>query len=336
MVWGHLDEMKQFFSRYNFPLKTIPPSPGVLDYVDFASGKTAVDHTPSGLEAVGAAMHGNGTELAKYPEIQAGSELKYSVAENLLLPFVDRYDLGAMIPTVFAICQGYSPLLEISTVYVFKYLNTDPLDSLNKGFVTTERSNFAVLYDRAREELGSDALLNTYIVAMARSSHLDRAIVLVQTETGRKLILAKRTVSTIPLYLENMRGFDRSNEEESFFARFQSSAFYSCAIRAPGLRIRAPIYALSSDTLYNIPRLPGSYALVPNPATNLVHVYYGNRRLLGERRVRDDILAVVPRIEEDRGMDADSPSEIVSFPNHAPFNMVVGKYDIEDAFHMRL
>ena len=185
---------------FDVPLKTVPAY-GHPDYVDFATGK-AVELMPPDQKAVGAAFQKYAAEFSKYPDVQAGFNLTYPVPVDLLLPFgqfVEKYSLGALVPAIFAICQGYTPSLEIRSLYVFKHLNTDLLNSLSKGFLTTERSNTGELYEKAANELASDAMLSVSVVAKDRSSSSGLARFLVQTTSGRKLILAQKVVFTIPL-----------------------------------------------------------------------------------------------------------------------------------------
>lgn len=337
IVFGHLDEVRNYFGRFNIPLNTVPTSLGPPDHVDLTTGETAVS-TPPDQDAIAAAFQIYAAEISKYPEVQAGFNLTYPVAEDLLLPFgkfVEKYSLEALVPSVFAICQGYTPLLEISTLYMMKYFNMDLLNSLGKGFLMTERNNTGELYEKAASELGSDAMLNASVVAMDRSDSSGPARILVQTMFGRKLILAKKIVSTIPQKLENLHGFDLSTSEKTLFAQFYNSAYYTGVLRDTNLPSDAPIHAFGPNKPYSVPDLPGIYALNPDVATGLVQIYYGSPYTLSEGQVRADIIAAVQRIQKARGMSVTTP-EFVAFANHTPFNMMVSNDAIRDRFYERL
>lgn len=148
IVFSHLKEVRNHFARFDIPLKIVPTSLGPPDYVDLDTGKR-IEHTPPDQAAVNAAIQRYAAEVAKYPGVQTDFTLTYPVPEDLLLPFgqfVEKYSLGALVPTVFAICQGYAPLLEISTIYIIKYFNRDLLNTLSRGFLITERNNVGVSY----------------------------------------------------------------------------------------------------------------------------------------------------------------------------------------------
>ncbi|ERF75844.1 hypothetical protein EPUS_01210 [Endocarpon pusillum Z07020] len=188
-----------------------------------------VGYIPPDEAAVDAAFQRSAAEVVKYPGVQAGYELTDPVPENSPLPF------GQLIE---------------------KY----DLGALSE----TTLANFAT---KAANELGSDALLSTTIMTMDRSTTPAR--VLVQTLLGRKLILAKKIISTVPHNLNNLPGFDLSSHEEFHFAQFDNSAFYTGVLQDTGLRTNTSIHAFGSNKPYGIPGLPGIYSLNPNAAIDL-------------------------------------------------------------------
>ena len=339
IVFGHLKEVENYFARFEIPLKTVPTSLGPPDYIDMDTGKR-VEHTPPDQAAVNAAMQRYAAEVAKYPGVQAGFTLTYPVPEDLLLPFgkfVEKYSLGALVPTVFAICQGYAPLLEISTIYIMKYLNLDLLNCLSRGFLMTERNNVGELYEKAAAFLGPDALLNTALLSIDRSGVPSGAVrLIVQTPSGRKLIIARKLISTIPLIPSNLTAFDLSQAEKSLFAQYTHSAFYTGVLRDTNLHTYAPIHALAPEKPYAIPSLPGIYTIHPNSASGLIQVYYGSPHALPEEEVRADIIAAVQRMQLARSIPATANPEFVCFANHTPFNMMVPNEAIRAGFYKRL
>lgn len=337
VVFGHLDEVKNFFSRFDIPMKIVPVSFGTPEYVDLTTGQT-VEHMLPDQAAVGAAMQKYAAEVAKYPEVQAGFDLNYPVAEDLLLPFgqfIEKYSLGALVPLIFAMCQGYAPLLEISTIYVFKVFNLDLLNTLGRGFLTTERNNTGELYEKAAASLGSDAMLSTTLISMDRSSTSGAVHILVETPSGRKLILAKKIISTIPLIPSNLQGFDLSPAEKSLFAKHTHSAFYAGVLRNANLSTHGPLYNLAPDKPYAIPDLPGIYTMLPNHPSGLVQIYYGSPHAVPEEEVRADIIAAVQRMQQARGIPTTIP-EFATFRNHTPFNVMAPSEAIRDGFYKEL
>ena len=338
IVFGHLDEVKNFFARYDIPLKLAPTSLGKPDYVDFRTGETVAFEPPS-PEAIGAAFQRYAGELMKHPDLQNGFDIKYPIDEDLLLPFGDyvkKHHLDDLVTTVFAICQGYTPLLELSTVYVMKYFNAVLLNSLGRGFLMTERNNVSELYQKAAEELGSDALLSSSVIAMDRSAKTGPTKVLIQTPSGRKLVLAKKIVSTIPHHIDNLRGYDLSDTEKSLFSQFYYSYYWTCVVRNSGLPTTAPIHACDSGKTHGVPELPGIYALNPNPTSSLLQCYYASEYYLSEDQVKANIIADVQRVQKARGISATSPPDFAVFENHTPFNMMVRKEAIQARFYEHL
>ncbi|CEJ94696.1 hypothetical protein VHEMI10213 [[Torrubiella] hemipterigena] len=166
IVWGNTKFVHDYFGRFNITLKQLPSDhsgAGVGQYADFTTGKR-VNHTvPSDAEQA-AAFEAYRKQLAKYPSLQDGFRMNYPVAEDLLLPFgefMKKYKLEAFLSTVFIINQGYSPLLEIPTLYMFKYLNDIQLDSTANGYLITEARDTYLLYEAAGKYLDPSNVLTS-------------------------------------------------------------------------------------------------------------------------------------------------------------------------------
>ena len=86
IVFGHLEEVRNYFAHFDIPLKMVPTSLGAPDYVDFSTGET-VAFNPPDQAAVGAAFQRYIAEILKYPKLQDGFEMVYPIPEDLLLPF---------------------------------------------------------------------------------------------------------------------------------------------------------------------------------------------------------------------------------------------------------
>ncbi|KAL8941730.1 MAG: hypothetical protein Q9211_001706 [Gyalolechia sp. 1 TL-2023] len=336
--FGHLDEVKKHFQRFDVPLKPFLIAPRPPDYVDFATGET-INFTAPDQAAVGAAFQRYSAELSKYPKLQYGFYLDYPVPEDLLLPFGDfvrKYSLEALVLTMFGFGQGYSPLLELSTLYIFKFFNARFLDSLSRGFLTTERSNVGELYEKAAQKLGGDVLFNSSVMAMDRSAASGPVRLLLETPSGRKLVLARKVVSTIPPLTNNLQGYDLSREERFLFKQFFNNAYSAGVLRNTQLPADAGFQSAEPDKPYGVPELPGIYFLGPSPVNGLFQVYYGSPYKLTADRVKADILTSIKRIQHARGINATSPPQFVAFEDHTPFNLMVSNEDIQGGFYDRL
>ena len=227
---------------------------------------------------------------------------------------------------------------------MFKYLNSDLLNSFSTGFLTTVHHNTGELYDKAAIELGQDVLFNSSVLAMDRSSSSGPVKVLVKTPSGHKLIIAKKLVSTIPPKVNNLQGFDLSSGEKSLFSQFFDNAYYTGILQNTGLPrisdLNSPGPMLPSEPAsyssgQSKPHLPGIYGMSGNNATDLFQVFYGVPRNISDDEVKADIITSVQRIQAVRGIPRTTP-KFVAFSNHAPFNLMVSTEAIKDRFYEKL
>ena len=334
IVFSQSETVTDYFARFDVPLVTSPATETENLYVDFSTGKT-VDFQPPGSEAVGAALSSYVARLQEYPALQGSFNMTYPVDADLLLPFgefVAKYQLGDMVPQVFAANQGYAPLLNISTLYMFKYLNLDEINSFSEGFLTTAHQNVQELYEKAATSLGSDnVLLDSTVVSIDRSGEGPAQIV-VDTPAGRKLIQAKKVVSTVPPLIKNLGAYDLSEEERGLFSQFHANGYYTGLLNNTGLNVT--LNAAAPDQPYGVPELPGPYSMRINQG--LTHVYYGSPDVMTEEDVKADMIASVRRFQESNGISLSREPEFVAFANHAPFNLMVSNEAIADRFYEKL
>ena len=326
-----------YFKKFNVPLVALPASLPAEKYVNFATGKLATKFTPPSDIAVGEAFEKYLGIIEQYPDLQTGFNMTYPVAPDLLLPFgefVQKYNLSAMMPTVFAVCQGYSSLLDMTTLYMFKYLNLSLLKTfLGGGYLTTLHHDISQLYLNAGKFLAPDVYLSSHVVAMNRTC--DPIRICVQTPSGYKLILAKKLISSIPPVLSNLGGYDLSTSETSLFGQFFGSGYYTGVLNNTSLPQTASLANIDAGMPDNIPHLPAAYSFEPSPATNLTQVYYGSPSIQSSRQVKSEIFATLKRVQKGLNVPT-SKADFVIFSNHAPFNLRVSTDAIKDKFYEKL
>ena len=331
--------VRDYFARFNVSLEIFSLSYPVGTYIDFSTGRI-VDYTAPAAADVAAALQGYTVQLEKYPTVQAGFNLTYPVPPDLLLPyniFLNKRKISALIPTSFTINQGYSPLLNISTIYMLKYLNANTLNSIAKGSLTPASHNTGELYSKILTHFGSDALLNTTVLAMDRSSPSNVKIVVQTNRRSRKLIIAKRLLSTLPPKVQQLAGYDLSADETKLFAQFFDNGYYVGVLNNTGLPTNMSYTALSPGQPYDLPRLPGIYGIGPTGASSLLQVYYGSPIPLPIKDVQADILAKVKRLAVTLGYNNTSAEpEFVAFTAHTPFNLMVSTEAIANGFYKKL
>lgn len=309
-------------------------------YIDFFTGKT-VDYTAPVIVDVAAALQGYTVQLAKYPTVQAGFNLTYPVPPDLLLPysiFLKKYNISALIPMLFTVNQGYSPLLNISTIYMLKYLNANTLNSIARGSLTPVSHNTGDLYDKALAHFGPDALLNTTVLAMDRSSLLNVKIVVeTNSRTCRKLIIAKKLLSTPPPKIRQLAGYDLSTDETELFAQFFDNRYYVSLLNNTSLPTNMSYTALNPNQPYELPHLPGIYGIGPTGASSLLQVFYGSPTPLPTKDVQADIPAKVKRLAFAQGFNhTTAEPDFVAFTAHTPFNLMASNEAIANGFYKRL
>lgn len=337
IVFAAKKVVTDYFSRFKVPLIQLPTSGGPSpNYFDFSTGK-AVKYTAPAAAAQGAAFQAYGAQLAKYPSLDRSFNTSYPLAPDLLLTFgqfVKKYDLGAMVPTTFITNQGFTPILGIPMLYMFKYLNTDQLNSTRNGFLTTRNHDIYALYAAAAKHLGAPNILTSTVpIAMNRSSSPVK--VLVQTPHGRKLILAKKLVSTLPPTPHKLSSYDLTPHEKSLFSQFSANGYCTGILNNTGFNTSLTFENIDLTRPYNVPKLPGVYSISGSPATGLTQVYYGSPTTMPSAAVKADIETSLNKLQKQQGVKV-TPAEWVVFSNHSPFNLEVGKEALEAGFYRKL
>ncbi|KAI1749880.1 FAD/NAD(P)-binding domain-containing protein [Xylaria castorea] len=335
IVFAHLDTVTNYFARFNLSLITVE-SAALGKYVDFSTGEVT-NYNPPSQEAFRVALSDYLDQLKKYPALQDGFNMSYPVAPDLLLSFGDfakKYQLDDLVPQVFLFNQGAVPILDVSMLYTFKYLNSDEVSSLEQGFLTTEHHSTTELYQKAAEYLGSDVLFNSTVIGMDRSCPKEVRVA-VQTGSGRKLIIAKSILSTIPPVLENLGGYDLSAEEVSLFGQFFANGYYTGVLNNTGLD--EPLIATGPGRRYDLPVLPGIYTATPIVIGEggMTQIYYGSPTVLPDEQVQADIVATIRRYQDRNGLPVTEPNWL-KFSSHSPFNLMVSNDAIADGFYKKL
>ncbi|KAI1775363.1 amine oxidase, flavin-containing superfamily [Hypoxylon cercidicola] len=337
VVFARVQAVTDYFARFNVSLVPLPSIVTKLEYVDFASGNS-VNFTPPSAESFKTALGTYLVQLEKYPDLQDGFNMSYPVAPDLLLSFrdfVEKYQLEALVPQIFASNQGYSPLLDISMLYIFKYLNADQVHSFTESLLTTANHNVQELYEKIESFLGADALVSSKVLAMDRASSPSSpwpVRILVQTPAGRKLVLAKKLVSTPPPLPSQLGGYDLSTREREIFGQFRASGYYSGLLNNTGLN--ESLFATGPGHPYNVPVLPGPYAMSINQG--LTQFYYGSPSVMSEDEVKKDVVGRLRKVQKSRGLSVEGEPEWLAFANHAPFNLMVSNEAISKGFYRDL
>ena len=340
----NLDFVRNYFSRFNIPLELINfDTPGVTTkYVDFQTGKAVNEYTPPNATA---ALGAYAAQLAKYPYLYSDQSLGHipqPVPADLLLSFgdfIEKYSLQDAVVLLSTYGQGLGNILKLPALYVLKLNGPDILRGLQIGFLTTKRHDNSELYEKAQAELGTDALLNSHVLAMDRSNG-DHTKILIQTPAGRKLIRTKKIVSTIPPILSNLQGFDLDNYEAPLFSQFKYHSYYVGILNNSGIPDNLSLVNVGTNTPYNLPVLPAAYDIFPTSAPGL-HLFQSTTnddQRISDQQMEYDVVASIKRMRAAGTLpNTNEPApQFAVFSSHTPFGVYVPASAIASGFYNRL
>ena len=342
IVFHDDDLVRKYFGRYQIPLTKIDFGPTVTKYYNFRTGKNVPGYpSPDPNFATYAAL------LAKYPYLEAGFDLPDPVPEELLLSFGDfakKYNLGGFVNFAAGFAQGLGDILKLPSIYVLKNISLSVLQNLQAGFLTTARHNNHELYDKALAELGQDALLNSSVVAIDRNHSGQYARILVQTPTGKKLILAKNILITIPPLLQTLKHFDLNDEERSLFAKFRYASYYAGVLRNNVIPPNLSLHAIDPGQPYDIPGLPRIYSFDPTGYPGLTNFKYISNKPLALEQVKANIVNNAKLLTESTAGNLNSTSsnstsaklEVAVISAHSPFELRVDADAIRSGYYKKL
>lgn len=194
--------VRAWFARFEVPLYQFNFTiPGVTaEYADFQTGQIAAPKQGDILGAWDAFQ----TQVAKYPFLDHSLDsVPFPVPVDLLLPFgqfITKYNLQDAVPYLSLYGQGWGNFVTLPTLLAIKYFppfffSPATLYSGAPGALAAKESS--LVYEKATKELGPNALLSSTVLSMDRSA-TNLVKITVQTPSGKKLIRAKKLISTIP------------------------------------------------------------------------------------------------------------------------------------------
>lgn len=337
IVFNNEDLTKNYFGRFNVSLTVANfDTPGVTnEYVDFRTGKIVKGYVkPNGT----AAYRAYATQLARHPFLDLSlGNIPQPVPADLLLSFGDfikKYSLQDAIPQFYSYGQGFGDILNLPALYAFKYFNTNNFQAA----LTTTRNDNSELYRKAQAELGADALLNSNVLAMDRSDP-NFVKVLVKTPSGRKLIKAKKILSTIPPLLSNLRGFDLDATERPLFKQFKYHTYYVGLLSNSGIPDTLQLQNVGKDTPYNLPVLPAAYYISPTKIPGLHFFQAGTpeTEVLSSRQIQAEVVGSIKRMRAVGTLPSTNATpNYAIFANHVPYSIYVPPSVIATGFYNKV
>ncbi|KAI8941053.1 hypothetical protein NX059_002296 [Plenodomus lindquistii] len=333
----------EWFSRFNLSTSQIQVAftggPSAQN-VDFRTGQILQGLPAANQTATAAALQRYAAVLQKYPQLDAGFYLPDPVPEDLYMPFgqfVQKYDIGAAVPLIFGIGSAFSDILELPTLQQIRTLSLSLVATL-QNFQTSSVMNNSLLFDRATAELleAKSLLLSSEVLATERVSKSGGVKVLVNTPTGRKLVIAKKLLLTIPPTPAALKKFDTNKEELEIFSQLQGVGYYTSVIRNAG-PVNVTAQNIAVDQPYAMAPMPAIYNVNPTANPTLTQVYYGTKigQILSDDEAKAAIIADLKRYQTVNGLNATEP-EFVAFSNHSPYNLCVGSEATKNGFYKKM
>jgi hypothetical protein len=333
--------LDNYFARLGVTATTASFPQGLQYFADFETGQPVAPFAPSPAD-VGAALFTYLTVCNTqfgYLNLN-GYQLPPTVPASLLMPFgqfAAQFGLKALLPTFAAFGQGVGNLADVPAVYVLKLLGTPVVSAilgLQGGFLTVPGGS-GVIYDKAAAFLGQDVLLNASLTEVKRTR--TKVQLFATTPNGLRIIEAKRLLVTIPPTLSAMEPFDLEGPERRLFGQFVPKLYNTSVVELSGLPPFATVNNVKADSDAfpgGIPRLPGTFGVVPTGAPGLWSVKYGAVQLLSNATVQQNIKADIERLAV-----TGTPVRLkrfATYKSHVPFSLQVSPAAIAGGFYAAL
>ena len=335
VVWDNIPVVQTYADSLGVPLSVFNQSlggGGTTAYVDLRTGKPFTYAQADPTAALGAYAQ----QLAKYPYLNDGYNLPDPVPEDLLLPFgqfVQKYNLGPIVPIVFNYGQGAGDLLNQLTLFAAKLVGLDVLDGGRRGFLVSANGDQHAVYDSASKLLGADVLLNSQVVRTDRSGAAGVTLV-AQTPSGRKRVRAKKLVIAIQPTPDSLAPLDPSPQELALFRQLGSTGYYTGLLKGTGLPPGVTVSNGAAAAPYQLPPLPATYSFYPSGAPGLLNVKYGSAAPIPDAQVKGDIFAELQRLKS-AGYIVSANPELVAYHRHVPFFRTVPADAIRNGFYRK-
>lgn len=336
VLFHDLPVVRQYFARLNISSALQNLSQifqPITTYLDPDTAQT-VNFTPPDPSA-GLAAYAQ--KLAQYPGLETGYNLPNPVPEDLLLPFgqfVAKYpEVGNATFSIAQFNQGLGNILDQPTLYVFKILGFDVLNTMANGALLPTSNNNHQIYDQASRILGPDVLFRS-TVASARQRDAKGVEIDVNTPNGIRTIQAKKILITIPQTLKNLLPFNPDHTEAKIFNEFRSVGYYTSLVRNTGLPSNFTSSSASANTSFNVPQMPAVYSVSATAVNGVFDVKYGSQKILPDSYVQGEILSYIQKLHNN-GFTGNfsGAANFLRFKSHVPFELTVSPSRIATGFY---
>jgi hypothetical protein len=331
----------QWFARFNLSTTKFDyTTTGLSQNVDFRTGQVLNGLPAANQTAMASALQRYAAVLQKYPQLEAGFYLPDPVPEDLYTPFgqfVQKYDIADAVQFIFGITSAFGDILELPTLQIFRTLSLGLL-ATSSNFRTSSVADNSLLFERATAELfKTDSLfLSSNVLATERACENGSVRLLVNTPKGRRLVIAKRILITIPPTPSALAMLDPNQEELSIFGQLTAVGYYTSIIKNAG-PVNITLQNLALDKPYALPPMPAIYNVNPTVNPSLTQVFYGTKigQILNDKEAKAGIITDLKRYQTINNLTSTEP-EFVAFSNHSPYNLMFGANATEAGYYKKL
>ena len=341
VIFHNEERVRSYFARFGIGL-TQNISTLHSRTFDFKTGKAVSDNlfTP---EQVAAALQKYSEIISQWPNLDRGLFLPKPIPADLTMSlgsFANKYGLEALIPMFSQLNPGLGDLLSVPMVENLRVGGLSLLRSLSVGFLTTETHANSQLYEKAEAELIADqsVLLGSEVILARRRDEGVKLIV--ATPDGKKLILAKRLLVTIPPHQSMTEGLDLSRREAAVFSKFINAGYFTSIVNNTGIPGNLSVFNGDPTMPFDVPQLPGIYSIQETLVQGLHTVYYGTPRShtpYDDASVKGAIIRDILKLQSSNPQNfAQTEPSFVAYSSHAPFYLQASATDIAGGFYERL
>ncbi|MCJ1402926.1 hypothetical protein MMC11_006147 [Xylographa trunciseda] len=275
-------------------------------------------------------------QVNNYPQLEPGLDLQQPVLGDFSLPFgsfVTKYGLEGEAFAIYnsASTGGLYNILQEPTYNVFHSFNQI---AFSKAAGQALVANYSELFSEATAALGSSVLLRSTVTAAyrpAKGSGPGSVLLLVQTPSGDKLIVAHQILVTIPQTIANLQSLILDSQESSVFNQFANDYLHTGLVNNTGLTAGSNYINAGANTLYHIPNQPSVAHFMPTAAAGIYSFCYTAGSAASRATVQQAVTSVVSELT-----GTSSSPQIVALADHLPYNLGVSSSATSIGFYNQL
>ncbi|KAG2420145.1 hypothetical protein HFD88_004945 [Aspergillus terreus] len=172
---------------------------------------------------------------------------------------------------------GIGDFLRLPAIYVLK-----PYGPGAVHFNTSWTQDYSrEIFENAFHILQDEVFLSSRVPSLARES--SNVSICLDGPHGLVVLQIRKLLVSIPPQVNNLRGFDLTNQETTLFRQFQNVGYYTSLVRIPGLPSNRSVYENSRlKAPYDLPPLSAPYWVTATKITGVYQIEYGANKTISE------------------------------------------------------